>query len=55
MKKIICLLLSAILLLSGCSSVGQVMDGDDMFRSYTQISQEAAKAMMAQDDGHLKG
>ena len=53
MKKIICLLLSAILLLSGCSSVGQVMDGDDMFRSYTQISQEAAKEMMAQDDGHI--
>ena len=54
MKKIICLLLPAILLLlSGCSSVGQVMDGDDMVRSYTQISQEAAKEMMAQDDGHI--
>ena len=45
-----------LLLLTGCSSGGgQVMDGDDMFnvKSYTQISQEQAKEMMALDDGHI--
>ncbi|MDO5133414.1 MAG: rhodanese-like domain-containing protein [Eubacteriales bacterium] len=45
--------LLVLILLSGCSSGGQVMDGDDMFKSYTQISQETAKEMMAQDDGHI--
>ena len=52
MKKSIALLLTAILLLiTGCTSGEQVMDGDDMFniKSYTQISQEQAKEMMAQD------
>ena len=29
------------------------MDGDDMVRSYTQISQDEAKKMMEQDDGHV--
>jgi hypothetical protein len=29
-----------LLLLTSCSSGGQVMDGEDMVRSYTQISQE---------------
>lgn len=54
MKKIFFLLLAPILLLlPGCSSNGQVMDGDGMVNSYTQISQEAAKEMMAQDDGHI--
>ncbi len=54
MKKSIFLLLTAILLLlSGCSSGGQVMDGGDMINSYTQISQEAAKEMMTQDNGHI--
>ena len=42
-----------LLLLTGCASGGQVMDGDGMVRSYTQISQEQAKEMMAQDDGHI--
>lgn len=45
-----------LLFLTGCSSRGgQVMDGEDMFnsKSYTQISQEEAKEMMAQDDGHV--
>lgn len=32
-----------LLLLTACSSGGQVMDGEDMVRSYTQISQEEAK------------
>jgi len=41
------------LLLTACSSGGQVMDGEDMVRSYTQISQEEAKEMMKQDDGHV--
>jgi len=44
------IILAAILLLStSCASSGQVMDGEDMVRSYTQISQEEAKQMMKQD------
>ena len=38
-----------VLLLTACSSGAQVMDGEDMVRSYTQISQEEAKRMMEQD------
>lgn len=55
MKKSIFLLLIAILLLlTGCSSgSGQMMDGDGMVNSYTQISQEQAKEMMTRDDGHI--
>ena len=41
------------LLLTACSSVGQVMDGEDTVRSYTQISQDEAKEMMQKDDGHM--
>ena len=41
------------LLLAACSSGGQIMDGEDMVRSYTQISQDEAKEMMEQDDGHV--
>jgi len=44
------IILASILLLStSCTSSGQVMDGEDMVRSYTQISQEEAKQMMKQD------
>ena len=54
MKKRAFLLITALLLLTGCSSgSGQVMDGDGMVRSYMQISQEQAKEMMAQEDGHI--
>ena len=54
MKRAVFLLLTAILLLlSGCSSGGQVMDGDVTVYGYTQISQEQAREMMAQDDGHV--
>ena len=55
MKKSIFLLLTAILLLlTGCSSgSGQMMDGDGMVNSYTQISQEQAKEMMTRGDGHI--
>ena len=35
-----------LLLLTACSSGGQIMDGEDMVRSYTQISQDEAKEMM---------
>ena len=51
--SIITFITAAILLLTTCSSCGQVMDGDDMVRSYTQISQDEAKEMMEQDDGHV--
>ena len=55
MKKSIFLLLTAILLLlTGCSSgSGQMVDGDGMVNSYTQISQEQAKEMITRDDGHI--
>ena len=39
-----------LLILTGC---GQVMDGVGMVRSYTQISQDTAKEMMAREDGHV--
>ena len=48
------ILLTAIaLLVTACSSGGQVMDGEDMVRSFTQISQEEARKMMEKDDGHI--
>lgn len=43
------ILAAILLLLTACSSGGQVMDGEDMVRSYTQISQEEAKQVMEQD------
>ena len=42
-----------ILMLTGCSSKKQIMDGPGMMNSYRQISQEEAKKMMEQDDGHI--
>ena len=52
-KRTVPLLAAALLLLTGCSSMFQVMDGDGMAGSYAQISQDQAKEMMAQDDGHV--
>lgn len=43
----------ASLLLGGCASQGQILDGDGMVRSFAQISQEEAKKMMQTDDGHI--
>ena len=42
-----------VVLLSGCTRKGQVMDGDGMLNSYQKISQEEAKEMMKKDDGHV--
>ena len=55
MKRIVILLITAFFLqLTGCSPTkGQVMDGDGMVGSYSQISQEEAKQMMKKDDGHV--
>ena len=53
MKKSILILFLGILILTGCSQKGKVMDGDDMVRSYQQISQEKAAEMMTLDDGHV--
>ena len=49
------LITAAALVLTGCASTGQVMDGDGMIRQpvYTQISQEEAAKMMEKDDGHI--
>ena len=54
MSRIILILPAAVfLILIGCAWRGQVMDGDGMVRSYTQITQDEAKEMMARDDGHI--
>ena len=50
-KNIFLFLAAVLLLLTGCASRGQVMDGDGMLNSYEQISQEQAKKMMEKDDG----
>ena len=41
--------------LFGCGKTGQVMDGDGMVYkpTYTHISQDEAKLMMQDDDGHV--
>lgn len=44
---------AAFVLLTGCVCNSQSMDGEKMAESYTQISQEAAKEMMAREDGHI--
>ena len=43
------LIIAVMFVLTACSSGGQVMDGEDMVRSYTQISQEEAKQLIEQD------
>ena len=55
MKKSFFRMLAIILfILTGCSSVdGQVTNGEAAGSSYTQISQEDAKAMMEKEDGHV--
>ncbi len=57
MKKLTAVLaVITALFFAGCgNSKGQVMDGDGMFniQQYTQITQEEAKRMMEQDDGHV--
>ena len=45
MKRIMPILLAALLCLTGCTAEEKM--------AYRQISQEEAKAMMAQDDGHI--
>lgn len=53
-KKVRLILLTAfVLLFTACSSGGQIMDGEDMVRSYTQISQDQAKEMIEKEDGHI--
>jgi rhodanese-related sulfurtransferase len=52
MKRIILLALT-LSLLCGCTSGGQVMDGDGMVNSYTQITQEQAQQMMAAEEDYV--
>jgi len=46
---------SVLILLSGCESRDQIMDGDGMIQTfhYTNITQDEAKRMIEQDDGHV--
>ena len=54
MKRIMLLIFAAILcIVTGCSVSGQNTGSNDTAKSYTQISQEEAKEMMAKDDGHI--
>ncbi len=53
MKRLFALVITGLLLLTGCGSGGQIMDGDGMVNSYQQISQDEAKEMMRRDDGHV--
>ncbi len=53
MNRLLPLLLTGFLLLTGCGLWGQIMDGDGMVNTYKQISQEEAKEMMARSDGHV--
>ena len=48
MKKITVIFFAVIILLSGCTASQSNTDV-----SYTQITQEEAKAMMAKNDGHI--
>lgn len=51
MKKLLVMIIAVTLTVF--SACGQIMDGDNMINSYTQISQEEAKAMMSKDDDHI--
>ena len=54
MKRIMLLIFAAILcIVTGCSVSGQNTGSNDTAKSYTQISQEEAREMMAKDDGHI--
>ena len=53
MKKLSLLLIFILALLTGCSSKDQVLTGDGILNTYTQIDQEEAKEMMSRDDGHV--
>jgi len=53
MRRDFLIIVAVVLLLTACSSGIQATDGEDMVRSYTQISQDEARKMMEQDDGHV--
>ena len=53
MKRLLLFALTALLLLSGCGTKGQIMDGGGMLNTYRQISQDEAKEMMLRNDGHV--
>lgn len=53
MKKLALILLSGLLLLTGCAAGGQTVDTPQTPEHYQQIDQETAKERMALDDGHV--
>ncbi len=53
MKKLLVFFFLILLTVSAGCVWGQIMDGDGMVNSYTQIDQETAKRMMERDDGHV--
>ena len=52
-KGIVLLFAAAALLLGGCSDLFFAPDRNGMVRDYTQITQEEAKRMMAEEEGYV--
>ena len=52
-KRIVLLFAAAALLLGGCSDLFFAPDRNGMVRDYTQITQEEAKRMMAEEEGYV--
>jgi len=53
MKRFGIIIAAVVLVFTTCTAYGQVMDGEDMVRSYTQISQEEAQNMMDTEDDYI--
>ena len=53
MRRLLLIIMTGLLLLTGCGAKEPGTDGDGMRNSYRQISQEEAAEMMRRDDGHV--
>ena len=54
MKRLLIVWAAAgLLLLSGCTPIGQAKEEGGTEKSYTRITQETAREMMSRDDGHV--
>jgi rhodanese-related sulfurtransferase len=53
MRRLLLIIMTGLLLLTGCGAKEPGTDGDGMRNSYRQIGQEEAAEMMRRDDGHV--
>lgn len=53
MRLPVLIALMLLLLIPGCRKETEATDGTEVNRGYIQITQEEAKSMMQQDDGHV--